>query len=125
LGLTEPAATAMTVRFATSNGTARSGSRGDYLATSGTVRIEVGVLDILVGVPIVNDTTKESTEFFYVDLSNPVNVVIQTAQATGTILDDDGVKAADVQSLSLDSSLSDLSWIDSLADSSQRRRIRR
>jgi subtilisin family serine protease len=125
LGLTEPAATPMTVRFSTSNGTARSGARGDYLATSGTVRIEPGVRNVLVGVPIVNDVIKESTEFFYVNLSNPVNVVIQTAQATGTILDDDGVKAADVQSLSLDSSLSDLSWIDSLADSSQRRRIRR
>jgi subtilisin family serine protease len=126
LGLTEPAATPITVRFDTSNGTARSGARGDYLATSGTVRIEPGVKDILVGVPIVNDVIKESTEFFYVTLSNPVNVVIQTAQATGTILDDDGVASVTPQSQALlDSLLADSAWIDSLSDSSQRRRIRR
>jgi hypothetical protein len=126
LGLTEPAATPMTVRFDTSNGTARSGARGDYLATSGTVRIEPGVRDVLVGVPIVNDVIKESTEFFYVTLSNPVNVVIQTAQATGTILDDDGVGSVAPQSQALlDSLLADPSWVDSLPDSTLRRRIRR
>ncbi|MFM8327323.1 MAG: Calx-beta domain-containing protein, partial [Pirellulaceae bacterium] len=126
LGLTEPAATPMTVRFSTSNGTARSGARGDYLATSGTVRIEPGVRDVLVGVPIVNDVIKESTEFFYVTLSNPVNVVIQTAQATGTILDDDGVGSVAPQSQALlDSLLADPSWVDALPDSTLRRRIRR
>jgi hypothetical protein len=126
LGLTEAAVTPVTVRFGTSNGTARSGARGDYLATSGTVRIEAGVKDVLVGVPIVNDTIRESTEFFYVTISNPVNVVIQTAQATGTILDDDGVGSVTPQSRALlDSLLADSAWIDSLSDSSQRRRFRR
>lgn len=126
LGLTEPAATPITVRFDTSNGNARSGARGDYLATSVTVRIAVGVTNILVGVPIVNDTIRESTEFFNVTLSNPVNVVMQTAQATGTILDDDGVGSVTPQSRALlDSLLADSAWIDSLSDSSQRRRIRR
>jgi hypothetical protein len=126
LGLTEPATVPMTVRFTTSNGTAQTGPRGDYLATSVTVRIAVGVTNILVGVPIVNDVVRESTEFFNVTLSNPVNVVIQTAQATGTILDDDGVGSVTPQSRALlDSLLADSAWIDSLSDSSQRRRIRR
>lgn len=126
LGLTEAAVTPVTVRFGTSNGTAAAGARGDYLATSGTVRIEAGVKDVLVGVPIVNDTIRESTEFFYVTISNPVNVVIQTAQATGTILDDDGVGSVTPQSRALlDSLLADSAWIDSLSDSSQRRRFRR
>jgi subtilisin family serine protease len=127
LGLTEPAATPITVRFNTSNGTARSGSRADYLATSGTIRIEPGVQNILVGVPIVNDVIRESTEFFYVNLSSPVNVIIQTAQATGTIIDDDGVGSVTPQSQALirDSLLADPFWVDSLQDSALRRRIRR
>jgi subtilisin family serine protease len=126
LGLTEPAVTPVTVRFGTNNGTAVAGARGDYLATSGTVRIEVGVKDVLVGVPIVNDTIRELTEFFYVRIANPVNAVIQTAQATGTILDDDGVGSVTPQSRALlDSLLADSAWIDSLSDSSQRRRFRR
>jgi hypothetical protein len=127
LGLTEPAAIPMTVRFDTSNGTARSGSRGDYLATSRTVRIEPGVRDVLVGVPIVNDVVRESTEFFYVNLSSPVNVIIQTARATGTIIDDDGVGSVTPQSQALvrDSLLADPFWVDSLQDSTLCRRIRR
>jgi hypothetical protein len=97
------------------------------LATSGTVRIEPGVQNILVGVPIVNDVIRESTEFFYVNLSNPVNVVIQTAQATGTIIDDDGVGSVTPQSQALlrDAVLADPTWVDSLQESPLRRRLRR
>jgi hypothetical protein len=70
---------------------------------------------------------RESTEFFYVNLSSPVNVIIQTAQATGTIIDDDGVGSVTPQSQALirDSLLADPFWVDSLQDSALRRRIRR
>ncbi len=123
VSLTEPATTAVSVKFATSNGTARSGSRADYLAASGTVRFSVGVQTIFVGVTIVNDSSKESTEVFYANLSSPVNAVIVTARATGTIVDDDSVTTNSIASR--ESAFADGQWIETLTDITQRRRLRK
>jgi hypothetical protein len=76
----------VTVRYATSNGSATT---ADYTNTSGTLTIPAGTTSATVSVPIVTDTTKEPDENFRVTLSVPTNATIARAQATVTILNDD------------------------------------
>jgi Calx-beta domain len=82
-------ATAVTVNYATSNGTATAGS--DYAAVSGTLNFAPGVLTQPVTVNVNGDTTVEPDETFLVTLSGPVNATIANAQGagTGTIVNDD------------------------------------
>jgi hypothetical protein len=83
-----------TVDFATSDGTATA--PGDYLASSGTITIPAGFSNGPIFVEVVGDTLHEPDETFQVDLSNPVNATIGDAQATATILDDDGLKRVEL-----------------------------
>lgn len=77
-----------TVRYATANGTATSGS--DYASTSGTARISAGRLSTTISVTIYGDRTVELNETLLVNLSNAVNATIADNQAVGTIVNDDG-----------------------------------
>ena len=77
----------ITVNFATANGTAIAGS--DYQATSGTLPFAPGTTTQTLTVPILGDTLDEPNETFTVTLANPTNATLATAQATGTIVDDD------------------------------------
>lgn len=81
------------VQYATANGTATAGS--DYTNTSGTLNFNsVGTLT--VSVPVSGDTTIESNEFFFLNLSNPsVNTTITDNQGAGIIVDDDRPYVAD------------------------------
>ena len=85
--LSAASAPAVTVNFATSNGTATAGS--DYVATSGTLTFAPGVLTQTITVNVNGDTTVEPDEAFLVTLSAPVNATIAIAQGTGTIVNDD------------------------------------
>ena len=80
----------VTVRYATGNVTAASGS--DYTAVDGTLTFTPGVREQTVTVPIANDTLDEDEEQFTVTLSTAVNATLDTSAqtATGTITDDDG-----------------------------------
>ncbi|MBL8809581.1 MAG: S8 family serine peptidase [Planctomycetaceae bacterium] len=77
-----------TVRYATANGTATSGS--DYSSASGTARISAGRTSTTISVTIFGDRTVELNETLFVNLSNPVNATIADNQAVGTIVNDDG-----------------------------------
>jgi hypothetical protein len=77
---------AVSVAYATSNGTATAGS--DYTAASGTLNFAAGVTTQTIVVPIANDALFEASESFSVTLSAPTNATIATATGTGTILDD-------------------------------------
>lgn len=78
----------VTVQYATANGSATAGS--DYLATSGTLNFPVGVNTRTVTVTVIGDKTRESTESFYLNLSNPSpNAYLGDAQGLGTIVNDD------------------------------------
>jgi hypothetical protein len=77
----------VSVGFATADGTATAGS--DYTATSGTLVFAPGETSKTIGVPVVNDTVVEPDETFALTLSNPVNAKLGTAQAIGTIENDD------------------------------------
>jgi uncharacterized repeat protein (TIGR01451 family) len=87
--LSYPSGGNVTVNFATTNGTALAGL--DYTTTSGTVTLAAGQTEAVVNVPILGDTNIEDGETFRVRLSGAVGASIIDGEATGTILNDDGV----------------------------------
>jgi hypothetical protein len=81
-------ADATTVDFATSDGTATDGV--DYTAATGTLSFAVGETSQTFTVTIADDADVEEDETFTVELSNASNGgIIDTAAATGTIVNDD------------------------------------
>jgi hypothetical protein len=79
---------AVTVDFATSDGTATAGV--DYEATAGTLIFQPGQLTRTVSVTINGDTALEPDEFFNLVLTNPsTGLLIEKAVGIGTILNDD------------------------------------
>lgn len=84
----------VSVRYATANGTATSARNGDYSATSGTLTFSPGETSKQVSVAVRNDSLVEADETFFVDLSRASGATIAVSRGTGTILNDDGVKAA-------------------------------
>jgi hypothetical protein len=87
ISLPTAATSKVTVRYATSNGTAVAGS--DYGAKSGTATIAVGARSVYVTVKVVMDRAREATETFNVNLSSPVGATIADAVGVGTIINDD------------------------------------
>ena len=81
--LDRAAAAAVTVDYATSDGSATAGE--DYTATSGTLSFAAGETGKTITVPIGDDIVNESDETFTVTLSNASGAVLGTASATGTI----------------------------------------
>jgi len=79
--LSSPPAGAVTVQYATANGSAEAGS--DYTATNGTLTFNPGgPLTQVVPVTILGDTTVEAVEQFVVNLSSPsFNAEISGGQA--------------------------------------------
>jgi uncharacterized protein (TIGR03437 family) len=77
----------VTVNFATADGSANSSS--DYQTNSGMVSFSPGQTSQPVTITINGDTSLESNETFFVNLSNPTNAVILDGQGQGTILEDD------------------------------------
>jgi hypothetical protein len=78
---------AVTVNYGTANGTATSPT--DYVPISGTLSYAPGETTRTVVVTVNGDTTTESSETFFVNLSVPVNAVIGDGQGVGTIVNDD------------------------------------
>ena len=78
---------AVTVQYATSNGTAKAGS--DYKAVSGKVTIAAGQTTAKIVIPVYGDSAAEANETFYVTLSNPTYASLADSKATGTIKNDD------------------------------------
>jgi hypothetical protein len=76
------------VTYKTSDGTATAGS--DYINTTGTLQFYPGTKTQNIYIPVYGDTIGETSEYFYVDLSNPLNGTLTSAtRATMTIVDDD------------------------------------
>ncbi|WP_200376899.1 beta strand repeat-containing protein [Thiocystis violacea] len=95
---------AVTVNYATANGTATAGS--DYTAAAGTLTFAAGETSKTVTVPVIGDTTFEPNETFSVTLSSPTlngaaaGIALATANvATGTITNDDTNQAPVVTSI--------------------------
>ncbi len=93
----------VSVDFSTANGSASAGS--DYQSASGAVTIPKGSVSSTVEVTILGDTDVEQDETFTLTLSNPVNATLGTAEAVGSIMNDDAavtLAAIDVSSASMD-----------------------
>lgn len=82
---------AVTVAYATSDGTAAAGS--DYQAASGKVTFAPKKTTATINVAVTGDAAVEPDESFTVTLSSPKNATLGAASATGTITNDDVLKA--------------------------------
>ena len=87
--LAPPAGVAVTVDYATADGTAVAGQ--DYTATSGSLNFAPGETQKTIPVTLLDDTDVEGDETFDVILSNPSGAPIGGGQAMVTIGDDDGI----------------------------------
>lgn len=81
---------AISVNWATRNGTANSAS-GDYGAANGTLNFAPGQTTDTIAITVLGDNADEPDENFYVDLSSATNAVLDVAATTSavTIIDDD------------------------------------
>ena len=83
---------AVTVAYATADGTATAGS--DYTATSGTLTFAAGETEQTVSVPVLDDAHDEGEETLTLRLSNATGAVIADGEATGTIKNTDHIAAS-------------------------------
>ncbi len=86
--LSNPSYLPISFNYSTADGTAVAGS--DYVAATGTLTVNPGETNQSVDVLVIDDNVDEVNETLFVNLSNPVNASITTAQAEGAISDDDG-----------------------------------
>jgi ribosomal protein L35AE/L33A len=89
----------VTVQFATANGSAVA--PGDFANNSGTLTFAPGTTTQSVTVAVNGDTTSEANETFTLNLSNPVNAVLATGTATGTITDDDTSRSLSINDVTV------------------------
>ncbi len=84
------------VRYATVDGTATSGS--DYVGATGTVTFAAGQTVADVFLTVNGDASYEANEQFAIQLSNAVGVAIGTATVTVTITNDDAAPLVSITS---------------------------
>jgi subtilisin family serine protease/subtilisin-like proprotein convertase family protein len=121
VSLALPQATEVSVDYATANGTASAGS--DYALVSGTLDLAPGETSRTITVPVIGDGGNEANETFFLNLSQPVGVVLFDAQAVATITDDDPLPGLSVSDPSLaegNSGTRSLSFTVSLTSASGR-----
>jgi hypothetical protein len=87
VNLSSAASQAVSVNYATANGTAVAGE--DYTAASGILTFAAGETSKLIAVSVNGDAVIEPDEAFTVNLSNAVNASISAGAGTGTIQNDD------------------------------------
>ncbi len=97
--LNQALTTSVSVKYATANGTATSGS--DYSAVSGTLTFSPGQTSKTVTVQVNGDTLYEADETFTLNLSNASGAIIGRSQATATILNDDTAPVISVSDASV------------------------
>jgi chitinase len=95
--LSELAESAVTVNFATANGSASEPA--DYASNSGSLTFTPGDTTRFITVSVNGDATSEPDEDFRVTLSGAVGATIPAGSgtATGTIIDDEGLPAVSVE----------------------------
>ncbi|SDJ04544.1 Calx-beta domain-containing protein [Frankineae bacterium MT45] len=84
IGLGSANSNPVTVKYATSNGNAVSGT--DYTATSGIATFAAGVTSVTVSVPVAANTVNVGSSYFYLSLNTPTNAYLGRSTATATIL---------------------------------------
>lgn len=97
--LNEPAATPVTFRFATRNGTAEAGT--DYETTTGERTFQPGESQLQVSVPIFGDTDPEDNETFVAFVEQTFGNGVAVGEGIGTILTDDPIARVSIIDLAL------------------------
>ena len=87
VALSVASAQAVTLSYATSNGTAQAPS--DYTATAGALTFPAGTTARTVSVPVVGDTAVEPSETFNLDVSSVTGATVVDGRGVGTIVNDD------------------------------------
>ena len=85
--LNRVAAEAVTVDYASADGTATAGE--DYTAASGTLAFAPGEMEQTIPVAVLDDSHNEGSETLTLTLSNPSGAYLTDATATGTINNSD------------------------------------
>lgn len=106
----------VTVQYATANGTTKSKGNGrDLNAASGTITfLTGGQTTQTINVTVLGDTTVESNEIFFVNLSNASGASLADSQAMGTILNDDGTNPTTASLAASDDYFANLDDLDLL-----------
>jgi Ca2+-binding RTX toxin-like protein len=84
VSLSSPSSQNITVNYTTTALTATANS--DYTTTTGTLTIAPNSTLATISIPILNDNTNESNEFFIVTLSNPVNATLNSNASLGEVM---------------------------------------
>ncbi|MDE0679707.1 MAG: hypothetical protein OXI11_05755 [Gammaproteobacteria bacterium] len=92
VSVSEAASEAVSVSYATRDGTAAAGE--DYDAAQGVLRFEPGDTEHTVSVAVLDDAHDEGEENLTLELSAPQGAVLDRAVATGTIVNSDPLPAA-------------------------------
>jgi len=90
LSLSNPSSKQISVQYSTADGSAQAGS--DYTAKSSSFTFSPGASFGLVSVVVNGDLLVESSENFFVNLTNPTEATIVDSQGVATIQDDDLIK---------------------------------
>ena len=90
---------AVTVNFATADGSAVAGQ--DYQAVSGQLTFDPGVTTQMLTVPLLDDMLDEASETFLVNLSNVANGELADDQAVGTIQDNDPAPSLSINNVTV------------------------
>ncbi|MBS9477709.1 Calx-beta domain-containing protein [Ancylobacter radicis] len=85
--LSKAATSAVSVAYASANGTATAGQ--DYQAVSGTLTFAPGETSKVIRVPVIGDKVVEANEALTITLSKPSGATLADASGTGTITNDD------------------------------------
>src|SRR5262249_596963 len=85
--LAGPLSYPVSVAYATANGTASAGT--DYVAASGTLVFAPGETSKVVTVLGLGDRLNEPDETLFLNLSNPVHIVLGDTQGVGPLRNDD------------------------------------
>ena len=87
VSLSNPSSNAVTVQYATADGTANAGT--DYTSVSGTLTIPPGQSSGQISVPVAGDTIDEPDETFTLQLTAGTGTTVGDGQGLATIVDDD------------------------------------
>ena len=91
VSLSSASGRAITVGYATANGSAVAGR--DFVSGHGTLRFAPGVTNQLINVAVLGDSIGETNKTFFVNLTNAVNATIADGRGACTILDNDNPPA--------------------------------
>jgi Ca2+-binding RTX toxin-like protein len=77
---------AITVNYATADGTAKAGL--DYTSTTGSLTFNPGVKTQVINIPILNDALNEANETFNINLTSATNATLGTTNTVVTTITD-------------------------------------